>query len=284
MRSQKQKNSKLSKRDFEKALDIIRLLLMLLILILLIRFTVVHAEETTYFDSEIDYWNEPKEKQPEKSPIKSPRNSHRKKVNQKLNKTLPINNNSANNKSTDNNYTSDNHVKPEYPERFLKTQADENYTIWLNYINKRDQLLIRMKAGLEKYLEDNKSKINNKAKALFKEEINRLAARKSINTKRYKFWFYFSSNCPECKRMFGTLRKLRQLGYYVEARLISNKKNLRIKLPFPFIRANKDELKKYNIKSVPILLINDLNKKAIFTLTGYQTVKTIIRQIGQIKT
>ena len=78
--------------------------------------------------------------------------------------------------------------------------------------------------------------------------------------------------------MITTIKELQNKGYYVEARMID--KNSRLKLPFPVLQASKEEIKKYKIKSVPFLIVGDLKKKVVYTLNGYQTVKSIFEKIS----
>ena len=98
---------------------------------------------------------------------------------------------------------------------------------------------------------------------------------------------YFDSHCPHCEHMLSTtIRELSAMGYWIELRQVDRDESARAKIPFPVSPASPDELKRYGIESVPVLLIGDLKARSFFKMQGDQTSSAVLAaiqsQVGKI--
>jgi len=266
-REEKNNYHELSIKEKEKMIDIIRTLFMILIFLYLIMFTILRAEEMEYFDTQIDYWEE-------KS---SPKKKAEKKLKPKI-KESEFKWGQYLNPEKDEFFREGEYLPPKPFMELVRRPTDKNITMWSKYIDKKNELLARLQLRMEQYLDKNKDKMPKQAINEFKNQVNKVESKISYDTKQYRFRFYLESSCPHCKKMITTIKELQNKGYYVEARMID--KNSRLKLPFPVLQASKEEIKKYKIKSVPFLIVGDLKKKVVYTLNGYQTVKSIFEKIS----
>lgn len=169
------------------------------------------------------------------------------------------------------------------PEAFMeivRNPTDANLKLWFAYMDKKNQLSERLQVRMKEYLEKNTVKIGEVGKAYLQERINSLP-KAEPDAKRFRFRMYFDSHCPHCKKMFGTLAELQSRGFMVEARQVDNDPRGLENLPIPVQKADPGELKEKNIQSVPLLLVGDLSKKAIYRLTGYQSVSSIFKAISE---
>ena len=92
---------------------------------------------------------------------------------------------------------------------------------------------------------------------------------------------YFDSTCPHCRKMFGTLAELQERGYLVDARQVDNGPLIGIPPGIAVHQASPEELKIWDIKSVPVVLINDGRRKKIFRQVGYAGADEIIQKLNQ---
>ena len=77
--------------------------------------------------------------------------------------------------------------------------------------------------------------------------------------------------------MTQTMRRLQDLGYYVElVQIDDDDPGAFAGLPFPVVTPAQGELATRKITSWPVLLIGDLKKKAVYRLDGYQTVENVL--------
>lgn len=269
-------NPYLSKREEEKMVDIIRTLFMVIIAAFLLKSSASFAEDFTYFDSKIDYWNKPplaKSKKLTKQRIKSEKTAKDEKS-FNWDKYLDPKNKEF--------FKEGDYTPPEPFMELIRRPTDENLQLWFKYQDKKNKLMQRLRSKMETYLLTNKSKLDKKAIKEFENKIEDLAAKQTHqDSKRYRFRFYFDSNCPHCQKMFKTMTQLQSMGFFVEAKQLDNNKAYRAKFPFPVVKASKNELKKFKIKTVPFLLIGDMKEKVVLTLAGYQTVNSIFKQIGK---
>jgi hypothetical protein len=81
--------------------------------------------------------------------------------------------------------------------------------------------------------------------------------------------------------MFGTLSELQARGFFVEAKQLDADSRGLEGLTIPTTRATPGELQEKDIQSVPVLLIGDLEKKAVYRLTGYQSTNNVFAAIRQ---
>lgn len=260
-------NPHLPNKEEEQVIDFLRLLFMLVILIIMAKFTIAHADEFTYFNSDIDYWQEQGKSQvvkPQKkqTPVKKPFD---------WNKYLD---------PTNEEFFKEGDYTPPAPfMELVRNPTDQNLNLWFSYMDKKNQLRARLVTKMEDYLAKKRGNLDQAAINELQQKIGEMKTEEVKDIKRYRFRYYFDSTCPHCQKMFATMNELLSMGFYVEARQVDDRK-FRAKFPFTILKAGKEELKKFKVKSVPFLLIGDLKEKTVFTLTGYQTVKSIFGQIG----
>lgn len=152
------------------------------------------------------------------------------------------------------------YVPPEPFLELIRNPSDYNIKMWFQYQDKKNELSSRLEAKMKDYATKQK-----------KPEI-----KTGVDTKNYVFRMYFDSKCPHCKKMFETLSDLRERGFFVEVRQIDSGQ---VSIPFPVVRATKDELTQKDIKSVPLLLIGDLKRKVVYRLSGYQSTENVLSAI-----
>ena len=169
------------------------------------------------------------------------------------------------------------------PEPFMeivRNPSDSNLKLWFSYIAKKNELSDRLQTKMREYMEKNGARIGPESQEIVKAEIAALPVSEP-DVKQFRFRMYFDSHCPHCKKMFGTLSELQAKGFYVEARQVDSDVRGNEGLSIPTERATPDELKEKDIKSVPLLLIGDIQKKVVYRLSGFQTVASIFQTISQ---
>lgn len=100
---------------------------------------------------------------------------------------------------------------------------------------------------------------------------------------KYHYVFYFESTCPSCHAMFQTINEMVQRGVYVEAVRVDKNSNEVQGLNIPWTFANPEELKKLNLKAVPVLVAIDEKTKKAYQMTGRKSIKQILQVISQGK-
>lgn len=160
-----------------------------------------------------------------------------------------------------------------------RNPTDANISNWITYNKKKNELNQRLQKRMTEYLAQ-----NNKLTP----DVQKIIAENSVDTKtkfdpsRYRIRMYFDSNCPHCKRMFNTLLTLQSQGIYVEALQVDDADIKKSQYPIPVRKAQKAEVKKHNITSVPHTLIADLKKKALYPpIKGYQSVARMTALINE---
>lgn len=98
---------------------------------------------------------------------------------------------------------------------------------------------------------------------------------------KYHYIFYFESTCPSCHAMFQTINQMVQRGVYVEAIRVDKNENEVKGLDLPWSYANPEELKKLNLKAVPVLVAIDEKTKKAYQMTGRKSIKEILQVIRQ---
>jgi hypothetical protein len=96
------------------------------------------------------------------------------------------------------------------------------------------------------------------------------------------FSMYFDSKCPACKRMFSTLKVLKEKGYYVEAIQLDKNKLEHFKWSIPVRKVSKAELLPLKNERVPLTIVMMKNKE-FFYIRGYQTVDIVFKKINEFK-
>lgn len=95
----------------------------------------------------------------------------------------------------------------------------------------------------------------------------------------YHYIFYFESTCPSCHAMFQTINQMVQRGVYVEAIRVDHGDSEVKGLDLPWIFAKPEELKKLNLKAVPVLVAIDEKTQKAYQMTGRKSIKEILQAI-----
>jgi thiol-disulfide isomerase/thioredoxin len=239
------------------------------------------ADDFQYFNKGVDYWNELKSDKA--APLKG---GDEKKLHTPPSADIQNQATSANEKFPWEQYLDPknkeffkegDYTPPEPFMELVRNPNDENMKMWFTYIGKKNELSARLQERMADYVAKNGLTTPDDKKAL----IAKMAVPDSqtLDITRYRFRMYFSSTCPHCQKMMGTLSELQAKGFFVEARQTdSNGKSLR--LPFPSEMATPSELKSKEIQSVPLLLVGDLKKKVVYRLTGYQTTADVLNALN----
>lgn len=160
----------------------------------------------------------------------------------------------------------------------VRNPTDSNLKLWFSYIDKKNQLSDQLQARMKEYVAKKQGVLNDTGLDYLNTRI--AAIHPTVpSAKRFRFRMYFDSHCPHCRRMFGTLTELQAKGFYVEARQVDSDPRGIENLPLPVQRVEPGELKEKDVQSVPLLLVGDLKKKAVYRLTGFQTVSSIFNAL-----
>ena len=230
------------------------------------------GDDFKFFDSGIDYWHETKKE--DKTVVKETEKK-------------------ASTAATDNKFDWKKHLDPsgkeffregDYtpPEPFMelvRNPTDENIKNWFAMIEKKNELTSRMMSRIDEYVAKNATKMEPQSKAVLvsaKESLRKAP----IEASRYRFRFYFDSQCPHCHRMFATISDLQSRGFYVEAFQVDKRDGPLPGLTVSVTKASKDDVEKQKITSVPLLLIGDLQKKLVYRLSGYQSTDSVFEAIN----
>ncbi|OYZ24112.1 MAG: hypothetical protein B7Y39_02620 [Bdellovibrio sp. 28-41-41] len=95
----------------------------------------------------------------------------------------------------------------------------------------------------------------------------------------YHYIFYFESTCPSCHAMFQTINQMVQRGVYVEAIRVDKGDGEVKGLNLPWSFAKPEELKKLNLKAVPVLVAIDEKTQKAYQMTGRKSIKEILKAI-----
>lgn len=250
-------------------------------LIGLVVFSNALASEFQYFGNEINYWNAQEQKASKVTPAPQPQATEKKPTEDvpgdpqskfSWNKVLDPKNKEF--------FKEGDYTPPEPFMEIVRNPSDANLKMWFAYIEKKNQLSDRLQARMKEYVEKNSVKLGEGGRNYANTRSAQLA-RVPEDAKRFRFRMYFDSHCPHCKRMYATLSELQSKGFYVEAVQIDRDPKGLEGLPVPATRAGANEITEKDIKSVPLLLVGDLKKKAVYRLSGYQTVASIFQTINQ---
>ncbi len=235
----------------------------------------IHAE-MDYFDSGIDYWNQNSEKKPKKedAPVKAdvPKTPDDKKEADKSfdwQKYLDPKN--------DEFFKEGDYQPPAPFMEIARNPTDRNIELWFAYIDKKNVLSKRLQERISEYLHKNTGTIAAEEISLIKNKLANMPT-SDDDSKRFRFRMYFDSRCPHCKKMFSTLERLQDLGFYVEAKQI-NSAGEPIKSSVPVTMADKKEAEEQKIDSVPLLMIGDMREKKVYRLNGYHDADSILKTI-----
>ena len=154
----------------------------------------------------------------------------------------------------------------------LRRPTKENIENFEKWQAMRNLLLERYEAARLQYVAKNGA------------SIPRAPALAEVNTgdiNKYRYLFYFESTCPHCHAMFQTINEMVRGGAYVEAIRIDKGEGEVRGLEIPWSFAKPDELKKLNVKAVPVLVAIDEKTKRAYQMTGKKTVREILQVISR---
>lgn len=228
-----------------------------------------------YFESEIDYW---KPKPTETASEKSTTDAKQTDPKPKLPPTSPFDWNKHTDPKNDEFFREGEYIPPEPFMELVRNPSDENIKHWFEFIGKRNKLSQRLQQRMQEYVAQNGGRLDDKARSI----VQVKSAEVNISQpdySRYRFRLYFHSSCPHCKRMMQSMNELQSRGYFVEIVQIDNNLQATRGLPFPVRHAELGELESKDIKSWPVLLVGDLQKKVVYRINGYQTAANILNSI-----
>ena len=239
---------------------------------------VCQAEEIQYFNGSINYWSKdakpdadvaPKdeEKTMRAEQMKTDGNANHDVSGFQWNKYLDPKNQEF--------FREGDYTPPEPFMELVRNPTDQNIRMWFAYMDRKNELASRLAKRMEEYAQANGAAIPKEAKEKIVQTAHQIPT-PADDFERFRFRMYFDSQCPHCKRMFETLNDLQDRGYFVEARQIDKGPLDQIRSHVPVVTANANEIKQYNVTSVPLLLIGDLKNKKVYRQSGFMTPEQII--------
>ena len=163
------------------------------------------------------------------------------------------------------------YVPPEPFMEIVRNPTDHNLKMWFAYIEKKNALAERLSRRMAEYSQAHVPAVPDQGPSIPVADAD---------FKRYRFRLYFESTCPHCQSMFQTLNDLHQHGYYVEARQIDEGPTDHIRSEVPILKASSEEVKRFHIEAVPLLLIGDLMKKTVYRQSGFMTAAEVLSQLS----
>jgi hypothetical protein len=146
----------------------------------------------------------------------------------------------------------------------LRRPTKENIVMFDKWNEARNQLLERYEAARAKYVGGEKARIPSTE-----------SAKAPANLKKFRFAFYFDAACPHCHEMFETINQLAQRGIYVEAIRVDRRDQEVRGLAIPWVAATPEELKKINLKAVPMTVAFDDKTKKAYQFTGKKSISEL---------
>ncbi len=153
----------------------------------------------------------------------------------------------------------------------LRRPTKENILNFEKWQEMRNLLLQRYEVARSQYVAQTKTNIP-------KNEINETTS-EEVELKKFRFIFYFESTCPSCHSMFQTINQMVQRGIYVEAIRVDKSERAVSGLNLPWNYANSEELKKLNLKAVPVLVAIEEESNRAYQMTGRKNIKEILQTI-----
>lgn len=173
-----------------------------------------------------------------------------------------------------------------------RNPTDQNIENWFKYLETKNALLQTLQAKLSEYtLKRSTPGLVALKPSMVSPEIDPDAVKRIqhryevpkspvVNAKQFRLRLYFDSHCPHCEHMMGTVRELMQLGYWVELRQIDADVSARARIPFTVTGATPEELKRYQIESVPVLLVGNLKTQSFSKIQGYQPTAEVVKVLN----
>jgi len=173
-----------------------------------------------------------------------------------------------------------------------RNPSDENIENWFRYLETKNELLRNLQERLNQFAVKHPqlSSANYPTsipKTIDDEAITKVSARLEKpqpiikDTKGFRMRLYFDSHCPHCQKMLGTVADLMRMGYWVELKQIDKDTSIRSKIPFTVSDASPDELKRYQIDAVPVLLIGDLKHQTFSKVQGYHSYQEVVSALAK---
>ncbi len=155
----------------------------------------------------------------------------------------------------------------------LRRPTKENILNFEKWQEMRNLLLARYESARSQYT--GKTGISVPKGAVLIPNVN------EKDLEKYHYIFYFESTCPSCHAMFETINEMAGRGLYVEAMRVDKSESEVKGLNLPWSYANPEELKKLNLKAVPVLVAIDEKTKKAYQMTGKKTIREILQVIQQ---
>jgi thiol-disulfide isomerase/thioredoxin len=221
------------------------------------------SSDVQFFNGGISYWSKPKIK---KSDAALPKRDAPSKFD--WNKHLDPENPEF--------FKEGNHVPPEPFMELVRRPTDQNIKLWFSYVEKKNALATRLAERMKDYAAKNLMSSDTKTKLVGSAQSIPLA---DDEFERYRFRMYFDSTCPHCQKMIDTLNDLQDRGYFVEAKQVDS--GPVHGAHFAIQSATKEELKKFQVNAVPLLLIGDLKAKRVYRLPGFAAPNDVLNLLKQ---
>ena len=151
--------------------------------------------------------------------------------------------------------------------------SDKNIEKWFSYIEKKNYLSERLSKRLSEYVQKRQGGVVSDGRP----ELQR----KEVDQRRFKFRLYFDFGCPHCRKMLQVMRELQGRGFMVEAKEIGGEgSDGGKKLAGTYAGlATEEEIRKFGIRSVPLLLAFDEGKKLVYRIQGYRNENEILENL-----
>lgn len=242
------------------------------------------AAAFSYFESEIDYWqSKPAEPPPAESKAAADKPAREAPVPPAAPPAPePFDWKKHTDPKNDEFFREGDYIPPAPFLELVRNPSDTNIKHWFEYIGKRNELNRRLNERMREYVAQRGAGIDDRARAIVQTQATAEAnASPPPDHTRYRFRLYFHSTCPHCKHMMQTMSELQSRGYFVEVVQIDDDRRAAQGLPFPVRNAEPGELESKGIKSWPVLLVGDLQKKVLYRINGYQTTANVLNSISR---
>ena len=177
--------------------------------IILLLASAAKANDFSFFDSNIDYWHDQKKEDKGTGPNTREQKAVPPTADTKFDWKKHLD---PNNKDF---FREGDYTPPEPFMELVRNPTDENIKNWFAMIQKKNELSDRMSQRIQEYLAKNGG-MEPQSKAILMDAKASLQ-KAPPEASRYRFRFYFDSQCPHCRRMFETISDLQARGYYVVA-------------------------------------------------------------------
>ncbi|MBM4253407.1 MAG: hypothetical protein FJ146_15670 [Deltaproteobacteria bacterium] len=230
--------------------------------------SVSQADGNRFFDSGIDYWSMKDASLPEvKEAI---RESPQEKVEEKKQFDWKKYSSPENKEF----FKEGDYTPPEPYMEVARNPSDENIRQWFSYIERKNTLTERLSQRIAEYVKTHPAPGGSVNLASLP-----ISAKAEPDVQRYRFRLYFSSTCPHCRKMFGTVNDLVSRGYFVEARQIDRGPLEGIRSQVPVVQASDGDVQKFRVDAVPLLLIADLKSGTVLRQKGFVETEQLFREL-----